>query len=72
MWYHDDVKVESQFINFQKERDVVSEVAKFSLRLPKELNLKLKQLADKDSRSLNNYIIKVLEEHVNKMEQHKN
>ena len=50
----------------------MSEVAKFSLRLPKELNLKLKQLADKDSRSLNNYIIKVLEEHVNKMEQHKN
>jgi predicted HicB family RNase H-like nuclease len=50
----------------------VSEITKFSLRLPKTLNLKLKELADKDSRSLNNYIIKVLEEHVNKMEQKQN
>lgn len=50
----------------------MSEITKFSLRLPKELNLKLKELAEKDSRSLNNYIIKVLEEHVNKMEQKQN
>jgi len=47
----------------------MSEITKFSLRLPKDLNLKLKELADKDSRSLNNYIIKVLEEHVKQIEQ---
>jgi predicted HicB family RNase H-like nuclease len=46
-------------------------IIKFSLRIPEQIHNQLKELADKDSRSLNNYIIKVLEEHINQMEQNK-
>lgn len=50
----------------------MNKVLKFSLRIPEHIHEKLKALADKDSRGLNNYIIKALEEHVNKMEQKQN
>ncbi|MBD1379223.1 Arc family DNA-binding protein [Metabacillus arenae] len=40
------------------------EVIATNLRLPKELHGKLKELASDDNRSLHNYIITILENHV--------
>lgn len=42
----------------------MSDTIKFSLRIPEDLHSDLKSLADKDERSLNMYILKVLKEHV--------
>lgn len=44
----------------------MSETIKFSLRIPTKLHSDLKDMADKDMRSLNMYILKVLETHVEK------
>jgi predicted DNA-binding protein len=42
----------------------MSDFVRFSLRIPNETHEYLKILADKDDRSLNNYIVKVLDNHV--------
>lgn len=42
----------------------MSDFLRFSLRIPTETHKSLKELADQDNRSLNNYIIKVLDNHV--------
>lgn len=47
----------------------MNKTVKFSLRLPIKLSDELKILAHKDNRSLNNYIITILEKHVNEQKQ---
>lgn len=42
----------------------MSNVLKFSLRMPEDIHTEIKKLADQDDRSLNNYIVKVLENHI--------
>jgi hypothetical protein len=44
--------------------NIMSDTIKFSLRIPTNLHSDLKELADRDMRSLNMYILKVLETHV--------
>jgi predicted DNA-binding protein len=43
---------------------VSEDISKFVVRIPANLHERIKILADRDNRSMNNYIIKVLEEHV--------
>lgn len=42
----------------------MKDIVNFSLRMPVELNTELKKLAEKDMRSLNVYILKILQDHV--------
>lgn len=44
----------------------MSDVSKFPLRLPTEVYDKIKELADKDDRSINNYLVMIIKDHVNK------
>jgi predicted HicB family RNase H-like nuclease len=39
-------------------------VVKLMLRLPEDVHKKIVELAEKDKRSMNNYIVRVLESHI--------
>jgi hypothetical protein len=47
---------------------VSEDISKFVVRIPANLHERIKMLADRDNRSMNNYIIKVLEEHIVKQQ----
>lgn len=41
-----------------------SDVVKLMLRLPTNIHQQIVELAEKDNRSMNNYIVRVLESHI--------